>query len=358
MTRRMATAVALTVGTMLAALPAAAARATPTNQVYVSPAGDDSATGSAGAPFATLQRALDAAPSGATVHLAAGAYLQDAVTRQPGVTITGPRGAVLRGAGGSRILQVRHDRTTLSGFTVDGLYGAQDSRDGYRDKLIYVMGTTPGDGVDGLRIRGMRLTNAGGECLRMRYLITGADVAYNEIDRCGVDDFVFSGGGKNGEGIYLGTAPEQQGLNGAPDARADVSRDNRIHHNRINTRGNECVDIKENSTANVVEFNWCTGQVDDKSAGLDARGSGNTFRFNVVTGNLGAGVRFGGDRPTDGIDNSVYGNVVAGNAAGGIKFQATPQGRVCGNLMYDNGGGDSVGTYRDLFTPTASCEGN
>ncbi|MGK5741404.1 DUF1565 domain-containing protein [Micromonospora sp. URMC 103] len=356
MVRRLTTtALALTIGAATAALPTAGATAAPASQLYVSPGGDDAGSGSQGTPFATIQHALDVAPTGATVHLAAGTYLQDAVTRRPGVAITGPRSAVVKGGGGARILQVQHDDTTLSGFTVDGLHGAADSRDGYRDKLIYVISTTPGDGVDGLRIRGMRLTNAGGECLRMRYLITGADVSYNDIGPCGADDFVFDGGGKNGEAIYLGTAPEQQGRNGAPDDRPDVSRGNRIHHNKIDTQGNECVDIKENSTANLVEFNWCTGQLDDKSAAYDARGSGNTFRYNVATGNLGAGMRFGGDTPTDGTNNDAYGNVLTNNAHGGMKFQANPQGRVCGNLMYGNVGGDSVGDYGDLFDPAARC---
>ena len=57
------------------------------------------------------------------VHLAAGTYRQDVVTTRPGVTITGPSNAVVKGAGDARIIQVRHDSTTLSGFTVDGLHG-------------------------------------------------------------------------------------------------------------------------------------------------------------------------------------------------------------------------------------------
>ncbi|MEU1811788.1 DUF1565 domain-containing protein [Micromonospora aurantiaca (nom. illeg.)] len=341
-----------------AATPALAAAGQPAHQhYYVAPGGDDTAAGTRGAPFATIQHALDVAPGGATVHLAAGTYRQDAVTRRPGVTITGPRAAVVRGGGAARIMQVQHDDTTLSGFTVDGLHGAADQRDGYRDKLLYVMSTTPGDGVDGLRVLGMRLANAGGECVRLRYLITHAEVAFNDVGPCGVDDFVFAGGGKNGEAIYLGTAPEQQGANGAPDARPDVSRDNRIHHNHIDTRGNECVDIKENSTANTVEFNWCTGQQDPNSAGFDARGSGNTFRWNASVGNRGAGIRFGGDTAADGVDNDAYGNLIRGNAAGGIKFQATPQGRVCGNVMSDNTGGDAVGTYAGRYAPTTACDG-
>lgn len=327
------------------------------NHYFVSPGGSDSASGQSPAyAFATIQKALDTAPTGSTVHLAAGVYRQDVVTRRDGVTVTGPSGAVVQGAGAARIWQVQHDRITLSGFSIDGLVGPPDMPDGYRDKLIYAMSTTAGDGVDGLRINGMRLANAGGECVRLRYLHTNADVSFNRIGPCGVHDFQFPGGGKNGEGVYIGTAPEQQGKNGAPDDRPDVSTGNRVHHNVFDTKGNECVDIKENSTGNVAEYNLCTGQRDPNSAGFDSRGNGNSFRFNAAYGNVGAGIRFGGDTPADGTSNDAYGNVIVGNAAGGIKFQATPQGRVCGNAMYGNTGGNAVGTYASQFHPTQSCE--
>lgn len=324
---------------------------------YVAPGGSDSASGtSARTPFATVQKALDVAPSGSRIVLAPGRYLQDATTRRDGVRITGPKDAVVQGSGGSsRILQIRHDDISISGFTIDGLVGPSDRAESYRDKLIYAMSETPGDGVDNVRISRMTLVNAGGECVRLRYLITAAEVDHNRIGPCGVHDFRFDGGGKNGEGIYLGTAPEQQGQNGAPDARPDVSRDNRIHHNRIDTQGNECVDIKENSTANLVDHNDCTGQRDPKSAGLDSRGSGNAFLRNRVHDNLGAGIRFGGDTPADGTANDAVGNSIRRNAQGGIKFQATPQGAVCGNHMSDNSGGDAVGTFGDLYEPARPC---
>lgn len=346
--------VLIAVVALVAALTATPAWAA--TSYYVSPSGDDAHGGtSAATAFRTLQKAFDVAPSGSTIRLAPGTYLQDAVTRRPSVRVTGPASAVFKGAGGSRILQVQHDDVTLDGFSIDGLFGAADSKDGYRDKLIYAMSTVAGDGVAGLTIRGMTLTNAGGECVRLRYLITGAEVSGNRITGCGVHDFVFGDGGKNGEAIYIGTAPEQQGANGAPDARPDVSRDNHVFGNVINTLGNECVDIKENSTANLVEANVCTGQKDPQSAGFDARGSGNTFRYNVARGNLGAGIRFGGDTPTDGTGNDAYGNVITDNAAGGIKFQAQPQGLVCGNAMSNNTGGNAVGTYASAFNPTAPC---
>ncbi|RZT20650.1 parallel beta helix pectate lyase-like protein [Kribbella sp. VKM Ac-2569] len=336
------------------ALPAIPAHAA--TDYYVATTGSDANSGtSTGTPFATIQKALDTAPRGSTVHLASGTYLQDAVTIRSGVTITGPSTAVVKGAGNSRIFQIQHDSVTLDGFTIDGLFGSSSSKDGYRDKLVYVMSTSPGDGVGTLTIRNMRLKNAGGECLRLRYLITNADVHDNTVGPCGVYDFKFNDGGKNGEGIYLGTAPEQQGENGAPDAQADRSRNNRIHDNTIATYGNECVDVKENSTANVIEHNDCSQQKDPSSGGLDARGSGNTFRYNTIHDNTGAGVRLGGDTETDGVDNNVYGNTITNNASGGVKFMRTPQGQVCGNTMSGNTGGDSVGTYAADFNPTAAC---
>ncbi|MFB7342260.1 nitrous oxide reductase family maturation protein NosD [Streptomyces hydrogenans] len=335
-------------------LPASAQTAA--TDYYVAPTGSDGAAGTtAGAPLATLQKALDLAPTGATIHLAPGEYRQDAVTRRNGVTVTGPASAVVKGAGNARVLQVQHDNTTLTGFTVDGLHGSPTDVDGYRLKLVYVMSTTPGNGVAGLRVSGMTLKNAADECLRLRYLVTSAEVEYNTITGCGVADFRFGQGGKNGEGIYLGTAPEQQGDNGAPDAAPDVSRGNHIRHNTIDTQGNECVDIKENATGNIVEHNDCTGQRDPSSGGLDARGSGNTFRYNTVHDNLGAGIRLGGDTATDGTDTGVYGNTVTGNASGGVKFMRTPQGPVCGNTMSGNTGGDAVGSYGAQYAPTLPC---
>ncbi|PFG32354.1 DUF1565 domain-containing protein [Sanguibacter antarcticus] len=343
---------------LVVALPATSAVAGTrgNSDLYVSPAGNEANTGTRHSPLASIQQAVDLAQPGSTVHLAPGTYLQDVVSAAPDVRIVGPSSAVVQGTGESRaIVEIHHDGVELSGFTIDGLIGDPDQKEGYRKKLLYVISTTAGDGVDDLSVKNMTIRNAGEECVRLRYLITGAEIAYNTINDCGTWDFRFADGGKVGEGIYLGTAPEQQGLNGAPDAQADVSRDNWIHHNVIATQGNECVDIKENSTANLVERNDCSGQQDPNSAGLDARGSGNTFRANYTHDNVGAGIRVGGDLATDGTANNIYGNVIRSNAAGGIKFEATPQGRVCGNSMADNTGGDAVGTYSAEYDPTSKC---
>ena len=328
---------------------------------YVNPAGSDANAGTDSTkPFKTIQHALDLAQPGARIILAPGVYAQDIHSVRDGaasapITLAGPADAVVQGGGAARIIEINHDYVVLEGFTVDGLWGDPSSAAGYRDKLLYVLGKQPLDGVSGLRVVGMTFRNAGGECIRLRYFAQHNEIAASSISNCGVHDFRFNSGGKNGEGIYIGTAPEQRGDGKNPTADPDLSNANWIHHNTFDTQGNECVDIKEAATGNVVENNQCTGQRDPESGGFDARGSGNIFRANESYGNTGAGLRLGGDGSSDGIGNDVYGNSIHDNQAGGIKFQRQPQGQVCGNIMSNNAGGDAVGTYAAVFAPAADC---
>lgn len=330
---------------------------------YVSPQGSDSNRGtSADVPLKTIQQALRFAQPGDTITLAPGDYFQDVVSERNGtadapITITGPANAVIKGAGNARIVQINHDYLTLKGFTIDGLHGNAASRDGYRDKLLYAIGAETRAGVLGMRVLNMTFKNAGGECLRLRYFAQQNEIASSTFQNCGVHDFRFSAGGKNGEAIYIGTAPEQLKDGKNPTADPDQSNGNWIHHNTFNTQGNECVDIKEAATRNIIENNTCTGQKDPESAGFDSRGSGNTFRNNTSYGNTGAGIRLGGDTSSDGTNNDVYGNIIRDNKAGGIKFQRTPQRVVCGNTMSGNTGGDAVGSYASSYRPTAACQG-
>ena len=90
---------------------------------------------------------------------------------------------------------------------------------------------------------------------------------------------------------------------------------------------------------------------------MDSRGPFNTFRSNHIHHNAAAGVRIGGDLPGDAVGNDVYDNVITDNARGGIKVEEFgPHGRICGNVMSDNNGGNAVGTYRArIGDPTAPC---
>jgi hypothetical protein len=190
----------------------------------------------------------------------------------------------------------------------------------------------------------MNLRNAGGECVRLRYFAHDNEISDSTIENCGLYDFRFNGGGKNGEGIYIGTAPEQLQDGRSPTDDVDVSARNLIRRNHIRTRANECVDIKEGSVRNIVEYNVCEDQRDPESAGLDSRGEYNIFRYNTVRNNSGAGIRLGGDEEEDGTDNDAYENTITDNDGYALKIMRLPQGKICGNTMLRNGKGNSTET--------------
>lgn len=330
---------------------------------FVSVSGNDSNDGlSENTAWFSIQKAVDMLEPGDGVYLSPGTYFQDFSTRQNGtrenpIVIWGDKEAIIKGTGKkSRIIEINHDYQVLKGFTVDGLDGDKNNEKNYRDKLIYLQSLVAKDGVEGVRILDLELKNAGGECLRMKYFAQENEVAHNRITGCGAFDFIFDGEGKNGEGIYIGTAPEQTDDGKNPTEEVDQSNQNWIHHNYIETRGNECVDIKEGSSGNLIEKNQCTGQRDKESAGLDSRGSGNIFRFNESYGNEGAGIRLGGDKKNDGINNIVIENYLHNNQGGGIKIQRSPQGSICGNRLEDNKKGDLVGEYGQESENRKKCD--
>lgn len=311
---------------------------------YVSPSGSDTNSGkSEDASLGTIQQALEEAQPGDKIQLADGEYAQSFHTVRAGkpslpIVITGSNQAVVRGEPNSgHVIDITHDLITLDGFTVDGASGDAAAKGDFRDKLIYAIGDKSQDGVNGLVITRMVIQNAGGECVRLRYFAQGNEISHSTIRNCGIYDFRFNDGGKNGEGIYIGTAPEQRGDGKNPDSLADESMRNYIHHNTIETYGNECVDIKEAATHNLVEYNVCRFQQDPQSGGLDARGDYNIFRYNTITNNKGAGVRLGGDSQSDGTNNSVYSNDIKDNDGPAINIVRSPQARICGNNVVNNG---------------------
>ena len=327
---------------------------------YVSPQGNDSSQGSFQQPFKTIQKAVNLAQPGQTIYLLPGQYFQDIVSARNGslqspISILGRQDAIIKGAGASRVIEINHDNIIISGFTLDGLYGDASKASGYRDMLNYAVGKESKNGVTGLKITDMNIKNSGGECIRLKYFAQNNEIANNVIQNCGIYDFKFSAGGKNGEGIYIGTAPEQLSKN--PTLDIDKSNNNYIHNNSIQTNGNEGVDIKEGSTGNIVEYNIIRGQKDSESGGLDSRGDSNIFRYNDVAESLGAGIRFGGDNYKGvqyGKNNIAYGNKITNNKFGAFKIQATPQGNICGNIL--SGNGSATGDYGSKINFTIACD--
>lgn len=48
-----------------------------------------------------------------------------------------------------------------------------------------------------------------GECVRLKRFVMNPDITGNIIEKCGLFDFTFDDGNKNGEGVYIGTSTDQ-----------------------------------------------------------------------------------------------------------------------------------------------------
>ncbi len=327
---------------------------------FVGPKGNDRNSGAGPSKrLRTIQQALEFAGPGDLIFVAPGVYDQDVQSVRSGweaapIRIMGSPGTVIRGSGNNtRIVEISHSYIQITNITLDGRHKKSNKRASYRDKLLYIKGIDATLGVTGLKILNVNFRNAGGECLRMKYFAHGNEVAYSSFRDCGVWDFRFDGGGKNGEAVYIGTAPEQLDRN--PTQVADHSNGNWVHHNNIDTRGNECVDIKEHASLNVIEYNICTGQLDPKAAGISVRGNENIIRGNVIFSTAGAGVRIGGDTALDGINNTVVGNTLSGNAGGPVEVLADPQAQICENRLLDAKGATIGAASSDPESPSRPC---
>ncbi len=108
-----------------------------TTTCYVSPTGDDTATGTASDPLRTIQAAIEKVQSGGTVSVAAGTYVEnDVVDKAVRITGAGPSTIIepavsnpnCNGAGGgslcpsgtSAVILVQSDNVTIDHLTVEG----------------------------------------------------------------------------------------------------------------------------------------------------------------------------------------------------------------------------------------------
>ena len=189
------------------------------------------------------------------------------------------------------------------------------------------------EGVEGVVLEGNHIHHIDNECVRLRHFAVENVVRDNEIHDCGLNG--------NGEGIYIGTAPEQRSNNGGlPDA----STGNLISNNEI-FRVTEGIDIKEDSDFNVIEQNHVHDATDPNSGGINTRADRNYFYGNLSERNAGSGLRFGGDVADSplhgedyryGVDNVLRGNIATDNAAYGFKFMNGPQDADCDNTGWGN----------------------
>jgi hypothetical protein len=298
--------------------------------IWVSTSGSDSASGSSSAPFKTLQKALDVVKPGMTINLKSGKYsLSSTANSKTNGSSSAPitiqsapnERAVLAGPASSRGVQINNAWYIIRNLEFTGA-----------DNLLWL------DGATNVVITGNNFHDAYGECVRIKNQSKNITFSHNTVTTCGLEGFDVAAGHKNGEGVYIGTAPEQRyKIGGVPDYTTGVV----VEYNTIRTNGSEAVDIKEDAEGNIVRYNVGSYSMDPDGAVFGARGDKNQFIGNEASGGAGAGFRAGGDT----VDGRVYGknNVYSGNyshnnASHSFKFMVGPQTVDCTNKTSGDGG--------------------
>jgi hypothetical protein len=368
---------------LLAVLPSAAGAA----DLYVSPSGSDTNSGtSSSAPLKSIQAALDKATAGTTIHLAEGIYRERPVTKRAGtaaapITLEGPEigkarsgryKAVLFGTG--RIFNIDHSYYVLDGFTIDGqeklvsktyptsLSSVRSFKDENQSlvadgRLIYIGSSDTSRDITGVVIRNMFLNGAGGECIRMRNRATGNEVADSVIQWCGMygkGDDVAGYKYHNGEGVYIGTSPKSTSQ---PLYANDSSSNNYIHDNTIHTYGSECLNVKENAHGNTFARNDCRYNDEPLTFSgslIELRGHNNVLDTNVISGSRSYALKLKSD--SGGYDkggNSATNNTFSvAEGAFILNDHSAPQGTFCGNTF---GASPQILEGNSVGTPAAPC---
>ncbi len=328
----MIAAVALAVGQLLGA--GCAGRVDPVRATTLvvdvgAPGGGD---GTVSNPFDRLDTALDEAGPGATIVVRAGEYrgpfrtVRGGTEAQP-MRIIGDRGATIVAARNAHAFTVSHDHVAIEGLRFRGA-----------DQLLVI------EGAAHVEVRDNDFADAGGECVRLKR-VRDVTIEANRVADCGRLGFDLAAAHKNGEGIYIGTAPEQ--ADGSPDrSEGVIVRDNDI------SAPAECVDVKEGATAVRIESNRCRGGLDDRGGGISIRGDEVLVRANHIADQAGAGVRLGGDEQDQGVRNTVTDNDISGVRGVAVKVERLPQGQICGNRVDGAARGDS---NTEHVHPTAAC---
>jgi hypothetical protein len=358
-----------------AEVPAAPPTATPappssppvaTAALYVDPRGSDTDDGTAAAPLATIQAALDKATPGTVINLAPGVYRETLATVRDGapaapITIKGPESgkdragryrAVVYGTG--RVVSVNHSYYTFDGFTIDGqekLAGTAYPTDlaavtAFKNRvqpqvadgrLIYIGAADDTRDLTGITIHNMFLNGAGGECVRLRNNAHDNAITDSVIQYCGM----FGKGDDderakyhNGEGVYIGTSPNSDSQ---PMHANDGSSRNLVARNTIRTFGSECFNVKENAHDNVLEDNVCSDNTESAEfdgSNIELRGHSNVVRNNEISDSAGVNIKIRSDsKKFDRGGNVVENNRISGGAAVFMLDSAVPQGRMCGNRV-------------------------
>jgi hypothetical protein len=354
-----------------------------TVNLYVSPVrGSDTAEGTEAAPLGTIQQAMDRARPGTVIHLAAGTYNENVVTRANGlpgarIVVQGPASGTATLFGTNHVMAIKNSYYTLRGFAIDGqerveeryppsAWPTQVSQIAKfkasvaplvnNDRLIYIDSGSSLAGVTGTVIDRMTLTGAGGECVRIRDNATNNIVENSVIRYCGMYRRATAGvfAYHNGEGVYIGTSPKSTALSNYKD---DQSNGNVVTDDTITTYGSECFDVKENSYRNILSNSLCADNTEpsqDQGSNVELRGYANTVDNDRLSASAGYGLKIGTDTAAQDLGrNNIMTNTFSGQAAGALYDKSdAPPGRVCGNVVVP---GDNPGDFSEHSTWLSPC---
>ncbi len=382
---RTITLIAVMTATAGLALPAMRpAAAVVAMNFYVNPAhGSDAAAGTRAAPVRTIQQAMDRAVPGTVIHLAAGTYSENVVTRTNGrparrIVIEGPALGTATLYGTGHVMTIRNSYYTLRGFSIDG---QQQVEIGHpvrtwptaisqiarfkasiaplvnNDRLIYIDSGSAAAGVTGTIIDHMTLTGAGGECIRERNNATDNVVKNSVIRYCGMYTGFARGmfAYHNGEGIYIGTSPRSSDL---PGSQNDQSSGNSVEDDTITTYGSECFDVKENAHDNTLSNSLCadnTEPVQDQGSNVELRGYANTVSKNRIAASAGYGLKISSDTTAEDLGhNNITSNTFRGQPAGALyDASSSVSGSMCGNAV---GPGSAAGDFPKHPGWSSACQ--
>lgn len=359
-----------------------------TVNLYVSPVrGADTAEGDHAAPLRTIQQAMDRARPGTVIHLAAGTYNENVVTRANGlpgarIVVEGPGSGTATLFGTGHVMAIKNSYYTLQGFAIDGqeqvenhyplsAWPTQMSQIGKfkasvaplvdNDRLIYIDSGSGVTGVTGTIIDRMTLTGSGGECIRIRDNATNNIVENSTIRYCGM--YAKAAGGiftyHNGEGVYIGTSPKSAGLHGYQD---DKSSGNVVTGDTITTYGSECFDVKENSYHNILRHSRCADNTEpgrDQGSNIELRGYANTVDNDQLSASAGYGLKIASDAAVEDLGrNNITTNTFSGQAAGALYDKSdAPPGRVCGNIVAPGNNPGNFSGHPSWLSRCASAPG-
>lgn len=307
--------------------------------IVVAPAGSDYNAGTAAAPLASIEGALERADPGATVSVRPGEYRESVWTQRDGdpeapITITGPPDAVVRPPPGSHeAIHIGHHHIHVEGLTITGLTRPEQELEhsrAYSDNCAYISAEERAfQGVDYLRgvvFHPARIGHAGKaivQTTRLRDTVIGN---FEVIGPAGVyydSRIADTEYGHVGEIVYIGESEPSRGEFRYGYPGLDYTRNVRVHHvdNSAGYRNAEVVDIKLGCENVTVEY--CTSRNSGYSSedvawpAINLGGRDCTIRWNdFAEGPLGISVSAW--VPTGDIDgtewardNAIYGNRVA-----------------------------------------------